>query len=72
MSLSNVLDAFVPITRFNRGEAGKIFAEVRESGYKIVVKNNVPICVMVTPEWYQEMMDKIEIIEKGYFQEEKR
>jgi len=57
---SNVLDALVPITRFNRGEANKIFEEVRESGYKIVVKNNTPTCVMLTPERYQEMMEMIE------------
>ena len=55
-----VLDALVPITRFNRGEANKIFDEVRESGYKIVVKNNKPACVMLTPERYQEMVEMIE------------
>jgi len=57
---SNVLDALVPITRFNRGEASKIFDEVRESGYKIVVKNNTPACVMLAPERYQELMDMLD------------
>ena len=60
LSLSSALDALVPITRFNRGEANKIFDEVRESGCKIVVKNNTPACVMLTPERYQEMMELIE------------
>ena len=60
LSLSNVLDALVPITRFNRGEANKIFDEVRESGCKIVVKNNTPACVMLTPERFQKMMEMIE------------
>ncbi|MCL2171333.1 MAG: type II toxin-antitoxin system Phd/YefM family antitoxin [Defluviitaleaceae bacterium] len=55
----NTIDALVPITRFNRGEAGKIFDEVKESGYKIVVKNNIPTCVMLTPERYEKMMDII-------------
>ena len=60
ISLSNALDALVPITRFNRGEANKIFDEVREAGCKIVVKNNVPACVLLTPERYKEMVEMIE------------
>ena len=60
ISLSNALDSVVPITRFNRGEANKIFDEVRESGCKIVVKNNVPACVMLTPDMFKAMVDMIE------------
>jgi len=59
MAPKRTLDALVPITRFNRGEAGKIFDEVRESGYKIVVKNNTPTCVLLTPERYEKMMEMI-------------
>ena len=59
MNLSSALDALIPITRFNKGEASKIFDEVRKSGCKIVVKNNVPTCVLLTPEKYQEMVDLI-------------
>ena len=60
ISVKNALDALVPITRFNKGEANKIFDEVRASGCKIVVKNNIPACVLLTPERYQEMVDMIE------------
>ena len=60
ISLSKALDSVVPITRFNRGEASKIFDEVKESGCKIVVKNNVPTCVMLTPERFQAMVEMIE------------
>ena len=60
IGLSDALDALVPITRFNRGEANKIFDEVRESGCKVVVKNNVPACVLLTPSRYQAMVDLIE------------
>ena len=44
----------VPITRFNRGEASAIFDTLR-TGPKIVVRNNVPVCVMISPEAYDEM-----------------
>jgi len=60
ISLSNALDAVVPITRFNRGEASKIFDEVRESGCKVVVKNNIPACVMLAPEKFKEIINMIE------------
>ncbi|MDR0999263.1 MAG: type II toxin-antitoxin system Phd/YefM family antitoxin [Clostridiales bacterium] len=56
----NILDAFVPISRFNKGEAYKIFDEVRASGCKIVVKNNTPTCILLAPERYQAMMDIID------------
>jgi PHD/YefM family antitoxin component YafN of YafNO toxin-antitoxin module len=56
----NILDALVPISRFNKGEANKIFDEVRLTGFKIVVKNNAPACVLLTPENYQEMLDIID------------
>ena len=59
ISLNNAMDALVPITRFNRGEANKIFDEVRESGCKVVVKNNAPACVLLAPERYREMVDMI-------------
>ena len=60
MSISNVLNSIIPISRFNKGEAGKIFDEVNESGVKIVVKNNKPTCVLITPERYEEIMETIE------------
>ena len=59
-SIGGALDALVPISRFNKGEANRIFDEVSESGGKIVVKNNVPVCVLITPERYKEMLDIIE------------
>ena len=42
MSVVNMMNAMVPITRFNKGEAAKIFDEVETTGTKIVVKNNRP------------------------------
>ena len=56
---SNMINSIVPISRFNKGEANKIFDEVKKSSYKIVVRNNKPICVLITPETYQEMIELI-------------
>jgi PHD/YefM family antitoxin component YafN of YafNO toxin-antitoxin module len=60
LSLNNMLDSLIPISRFNKGEANKIFDEVKESGCKIVVKNNTPTCVLLTPEKYKEMIEMVE------------
>jgi len=55
-----VLHSIIPISRFNKGEANKIFEEVAQSGYKIVVKNNKPTCVLLTPDNYEQLMGIVE------------
>jgi antitoxin StbD len=59
-SVKDVMEAIVPITRFNRGEASKIFDEVNTRGAKVVLKNNMPVCVLVQPERYEEMVEALE------------
>ena len=51
-----MLNAFVPISRFNKGEAGKIIEEVKRDGIKVIVKNNAPECVMITVEDYDRLV----------------
>ena len=60
ISIKNVVESIVPITRFNRGEASKVFEEVGQYGVKVVVKNNVPACVLVKPEQYDAMVEALE------------
>ena len=60
--MSSVVSAIqntVPITQFNRGLAGKIFAEVKATGAKVVMKNNVAECVLLSPEEYVRLMDEV-------------
>ena len=40
MSVMGVMKAIAPITRFNKGEANRIFDEVEAGGTKVVMKNN--------------------------------
>ncbi|MDD4171719.1 MAG: type II toxin-antitoxin system Phd/YefM family antitoxin [Syntrophomonas sp.] len=60
ISIGGVMSSLVSISRFNKGEANKIFEEVRETGFKIVLKNNTPTCVLLTPEAYEGMLETIE------------
>ena len=59
-SMRGFMDSVVPISRFNKGEAGKIFDEVAQSGTKFVFKNNKPTCVLIDPDRYAELMDMLE------------
>lgn len=58
MENKNILNMIVPISRFNKGEANKIFDEVKRDGVKIVLKNNQPIGVIMTPEMYESLLNK--------------
>ena len=49
----------IPISLFNRGLAGKIFQEVKQTGAKVVMKNNAPECVLLSPEEYVRLMDEV-------------
>ena len=60
VSVKKLMNSIVPISRFNRGEASKIFDEVHEHGMKIVLKNNDPTCVLLNPEKYEEMVEALE------------
>lgn len=56
----NILDSIVPISRFNKGEANRIFTEVKNDGIRIVVKNNTPECVLISPKDYQALVEQYE------------
>ena len=52
-----LLNATVPITRFNKGEAGKIIDEVKQDGIRVIVKNNVPECILITVDEYSRLYE---------------
>ena len=55
----SAIEKTVPISQFNRGLAGQIFSDVKASGSKVVMKNNVAEVVLVPPDEYVEIMDTI-------------
>ncbi len=59
MSVTGMLKTMIPISRFNKGEANKIFDEVEMTGTKIVVKNNKPACVLISPAQYESLMEML-------------
>ena len=51
------LENMIPISLFNRGQAGKIFSEVKKGISKVVIKNNEPEAVLLSPQEYKRLMD---------------
>lgn len=58
-SVMRMMKSIIPITRFNKCEATKIFEEVEAAGMKIVMKNNQPVCVLLSPSQYESLMEML-------------
>lgn len=60
--MANITSAIrdtISISLFNRGLAGKIFEDVKQSGAKVVMKNNTAECVLMSPDEYIKLMDEV-------------
>lgn len=58
-NITSAIENTISISQFNRGLAGKIFEEVKQSGAKVVMKNNAAECVLLSPEEYVCLMDEV-------------
>lgn len=52
-------ERIVPISNFNKEGATKIFEEVKKIGTKYVFKNNLPECVLISPEKYDSLLEQL-------------
>ncbi len=59
VNLSGAINHTIPISQFHKGMAAKIFSDVRKSGAKVVIKNNEPECVLMSPAEYMDFMDEL-------------
>ena len=60
ITTAKVLNSMISVSRFNKGEAGRIFDELSHEKTKIVVKNNIPVAVLLSPEEYTRIIDETE------------
>ena len=60
LNITSAIRDTVSISLFNRGLAGKIFEDVKQSGAKVVMKNNAAECVLLYPQEYVKLRDAIE------------
>ncbi|MEE0434921.1 MAG: type II toxin-antitoxin system Phd/YefM family antitoxin [Peptococcaceae bacterium] len=59
-TVRSAIENTVSISQFNRGQAGKIFDDVKQTGAKVVMKNNMPECVLLSPQDYVQLLDALE------------
>ena len=59
---ADILDSLVPITQFNRGQASKIFDRLHSESRLIVLKNNQPAAIILSPSEFQRLNE----IEEDY------
>jgi len=60
---ANILNSLVPITQFNKGQAAKIFDRVKSERQLVVLKNNTPSAIILSPEEYERLAE----IEENYY-----
>ena len=52
---ADILDSLVPITQFNRGQASRIFDRLHTENQLIVLKNNQPAAIILSPSEFQRL-----------------
>lgn len=60
---ADLLQSLVPISQFNKGQAAKIFDRLHSERELIVLKNNQPSAVILSPEEYTRLTE----IEEDYY-----
>lgn len=62
--VSELFKNFIPITDLNKGKASQIIDELKKTGYKVILKNNRPEAVLITPAQFEEMLAMREEMEE--------
>jgi len=60
---ANILNSLIPITQFNKGQAAKIFDRVKTERQLVVLKNNAPSAIILSPDEYERLSE----IEENYY-----
>ncbi len=54
---ADILNSLVSITQFNRGQASRIFDRLRKESRLVVLKNNQPEAIILSPEEFSRLSD---------------
>lgn len=60
--VENIISAIqntVSISLFNKGLTRRIFGDVKKNGSKVVMKNNMAECVLLSPDEYVELINEL-------------
>lgn len=53
MDISGLFRNIVSITQFNKGQASPLFSRAQKGETLLVIKNNMPMAVILSPEEYE-------------------
>lgn len=53
MDISGLFKNIVSITQFNKGQASPLFSRAQKGETLLVIKNNMPMAVILSPEEYE-------------------
>ena len=53
LDISSLYKHLVPITQFNKGKASRLFTRAQKGEKLIVIKNNYPVAIILSPEEYE-------------------
>ena len=56
MTERNLLNNLVSVTMFNQGQASKIFNRLQSEKQIIVLKNNNPTAILLSPDEYDRLL----------------
>ena len=59
VNLTGAIRHTIPISQFHKGMAAQIFSDVRKHGAKVVIKNNEPECILMSPAEYMDFFDEL-------------
>ncbi len=62
MDLTDAIKNTISVSRFRTVPAEEIFAEVRKCGAKIVIKDDQPECILLSPAEYIKLYDELNIL----------
>lgn len=57
MTERNLLNNLVSVTMFNQGQASKIFNRLQSEKQIIVLKNNNPTAILLSPDEYDRLIN---------------
>lgn len=55
MELMNILNNMVPVSELNKGKGTQIINDLKNTKFKVIIKNNRPEAVLITAEEYDKL-----------------
>lgn len=65
MDMSGILKNIVSITQFNKGKASQLFTRACAGNTLVVVRNNSPVAVVVSPKEYELLQELLNTCQKA-------